>query len=286
MLLLTDSNISVGSLLGEGGFAVLVETSYDDSSKYTMLFDTASGTPALLHNLRILEQDLSGIDTIILSHGHWDHVGGLMDVLNQIDKQVPVYCHPDALVPKVFVDDDKRRDVGYQGYFSVADLRSKTEVITTKEVYELAPGIKMTGEVPRINDFEKITGRLKDMVRVENGDEFPDQLIDDISVSFELSDGSVGVLAGCCHSGIVNTCKHVADYTGTRDIIGIVGGLHLHDASKERLTATVDHLKSYPLMMLAPCHCTGLNGRCALKHSFEAIFKDVGVGSKVAFEPK
>ncbi|MHA1862644.1 MAG: MBL fold metallo-hydrolase, partial [Candidatus Thorarchaeota archaeon] len=61
-------------------------------------------------------------------------------------------------------------------------------------------------------------------------------------------------------------------------------GLHLYNASKERLTKTIEHLKGFPLTTLAPCHCTGLRGQAALMYAFEDIFKEIGVGSTLKFK--
>jgi 7,8-dihydropterin-6-yl-methyl-4-(beta-D-ribofuranosyl)aminobenzene 5'-phosphate synthase len=284
VVILVDGNIEVGDLLGEGGFSAFITVSYDDASQFRFLFDTGGGTPALEHNIEKMELDLSSLDMIILSHGHWDHVGGLMKVLSMADKKIPVICHPHALVPKVFLaDNGERHDVGIQGYFSKSQLEESTEVITSSKSYLIDNGILTTGEVPRKNEFEKLTGRLSKIITIENGRETSDRILDDLSVVFQLKNDSVVILAGCCHAGIVNTVNQAIHLTGSKSIIGIMGGLHLHDASKTRLEKTVEHLSKLPLQTLAPCHCTGLRGRAALMYAFDEQFKDVGVSSKLKF---
>ena len=129
-----------------------------------------------------------------------------------------------------------------------------------------------------------MTGILQKITTVRNNTENPDSIDDDLSVIFQLKDGSVVILTGCCHSGVVNTMDHVVRLTGSSSIVGIVGGLHLYDASKERLTKTIEHLNQYPLSTVGACHCTGLKGRAARMYAFEEPFKDVGAGSVLKFK--
>lgn len=286
---LADGNVQAGRVIGEAGFAALVRVRYDDSSEFQFLFDTAGGTLALEHNVKLmkemLDRDLSSIEMIILSHGHWDHVAGVLKIINMIEKPVPVLCHPDALLHKIFTEESgKKHEIGIHEYYSESELEDKTKVISTKEPYEVADGIMTTGVVPRTNDFEKLTGNLQKITTTRNGKETPDLIEDDLSVIFQMKDGSVVILTGCCHSGVVNTVDHAVSLTGSSSVIGIVGGLHLHDASKERLTKTIEYLNHYPLSTVGACHCTGLKGRAALMYAFEKPFKDVGAGSVLKFE--
>ncbi|TFG33577.1 MBL fold metallo-hydrolase [Candidatus Thorarchaeota archaeon] len=82
--ILADGNVDMGRYLGEAGFSALVDITYNDSITKRILFDTAGSTPALSHNIQVAEVDPTTIEMIVLSHGHWDHVGGLMDALNMI----------------------------------------------------------------------------------------------------------------------------------------------------------------------------------------------------------
>jgi len=283
--IIVDEHLENWKAMGEKGFAVFVDVYYDDMSSTRLLLDTGSGTPALVHNLKEMNLDVSTVDMIILSHGHWDHVGGLITVLKLIGKKVPVLYHPNALTHKIYTPDDgKERDVGIKNYFTIEELESASEMISTTEPYEIGDGIWTTGEVPRTNDFEKLTGTLTKIHTIRNGAKILDTLEDDLSLIFKLKDDSLVLLAGCCHAGLVNTMNHTTTITGSSNIVAVVGGLHLHDASKERLAKTVEHLKDYKLTTLSPCHCTGLRGKAALMYAFEDVFKEVGVGSLLKFK--
>lgn len=281
---LVDDNSGHGSYLGEHGFSALVKVSYDDSSEFNFLFDTGGGTPALDYNLKVMEKDLSSIELIILSHGHHDHSAGLLKILEEIGKPVPVLLHPDALLHKIFISDDGRKhELGIHRNFDESELASRTEIISTTESYNVADGIMTTGVVPRTYDFEIITGVLKRTVTLRDGIETQDMIEDDLSLIFHLKDDSIVLLTGCCHSGIVNTIEHAINLTGSSSKIGITGGFHLHNASDLRLEKTVDRLKGYSFAMLAPCHCTGLRGRAALMRAFGESFKDIAAGSTLKF---
>jgi 7,8-dihydropterin-6-yl-methyl-4-(beta-D-ribofuranosyl)aminobenzene 5'-phosphate synthase len=283
--ILVDNHVGVGKLMGEAGFAALVDVYYNDKSAKRLLFDTGGSTPALLHNLKQMSIVLSTVDMVILSHGHWDHVGGLMDMLKEIGKRIPVLLHAQAIASKIFTDDNgKEHNIGIKDYFSVDQLNEAAEVILTTEPYSIKEGIWTTGYIPRTNDFEKLTGTLTKIHTIRDDENVPDEIEDDLSLIFQLKDGSVVILTGCCHSGIVNTMNHATTISGSSNIVAVVGGLHLHDASKERLARTVEHLKGYNLVQLSPCHCTGLRGKAALMYAFEDVFKEVGVGSLLKFK--
>lgn len=270
--------------IGESGFSALVEAFFSDSSSKKVLFDTGPSSKALINNCKILEVDFESIDAVVLSHGHWDHVGGLNEVISLIGKKVPLVCHPQALSPKYIQKNEKITDIGIQGLIdSVSTLREKTNLITVRKPYKFNDSLFTSGEVPRRNNFETLSGKLNDVTTEKDGMKIPDTIPDDLSLIFHLEDDSAVILCGCCHAGIVNTTARVAELTKSEKIIGIIGGLHLCDASHERLEYTVRELRQYPIKILAPCHCTGFRGKKALSEQVSKYFQDIKVLSKIEF---
>ncbi|MBN1928422.1 MAG: MBL fold metallo-hydrolase [Chlorobiaceae bacterium] len=245
LTILTDNHAAPG-LACEHGFAVLIET-----ADRQILFDTGQ-LEALDANCRALGIDLSGIDAIVLSHGHYDHTGNLAEVLRIADKAT-IYLHPAALVERYSIRNGKPKPIDMPDEAKQAiDKLPKERIVWVSEPTRLTDGVFLTGPVPRQTSFEDTGGPF---FFDPNGNT-PDPIEDDLSLWIEEPEG-LTVLAGCCHSGIVNTLDYIESLTGPKRITRLIGGMHLSAASEERLSRTVEALKKRDIGRLIPCHCTG-----------------------------
>lgn len=261
---------SVGPLsgtLGEHGFSALIEPYGCDP----LLFDTGQGL-TLLHNARRMNKDLSRVKKVALSHGHYDHAGGLKPLLEECGAK-QVFGHPAIFSPRYRV-----KDTGDCYPIGIPAGREELEAAGasfdfSKEFRSIAPGAFMTGEVPRVNDFESgDQGLYCDCAGQE-----PDTTPDDQSLVLESEKGLV-LLLGCCHAGLVNTVEHVANMTGRRDIYAVIGGTHLGFCSQEQIGKTVNALRTLGIKKLAASHCTGFVAAARLSRELPAVFQTAMVG--------
>lgn len=259
-------------LLAEHGLAYWLE--WDGRN---ILFDAGQGG-VLKSNLQRLNLRADCIDTVVLSHGHFDHSGGLADALER-DQPVRVMFHPDALGKKYAKSQNgPSREIGIPFPARKALRKSSVELEISEGPTEIADGLMTTGRVPSLNEFEQPSNRFY----VDEACSTPDHLPDDQSIYFMGDEGTV-VLLGCAHSGVVNTLQHVSQLTDGRPIQAVIGGMHLVDASQDRIYRTIEGLRQWDLNLLAPAHCTGMAATVAMWNAFPEIIAPCHVGSKFAF---
>jgi 7,8-dihydropterin-6-yl-methyl-4-(beta-D-ribofuranosyl)aminobenzene 5'-phosphate synthase len=260
-------------LLGEWGLSVLVER--DDRR---ILLDAGGGISAA-RNGDLLGIDWERIDAVVLSHGHYDHTGGLRDVLPKIRKRVKVIAHPDVFSAKFIQlsQNDPPRYIGIP--FQRAELESLGAVFQlTGEPVWLCENVVTSGEIPMITDFENIDPGL--CVR-ENGEMVPDPLRDDQALFVKTGPGLLVVL-GCAHRGIINTLRHARNVTGVETIYCVIGGTHLIRASELQMEMTIATLREFGVQRLGVSHCTGMPAAIRLAQEFGPGFFFNNCGSVVA----
>ena len=258
---------------GEHGFACLLQTSAG-----RWLFDTGSGE-TLLANLAALDLDPRNLDGIILSHGHYDHCGGLLTLLRQIGPR-RVYAHPGIFSTRFWSGQHEQRDISLP--FSRHELEAAgAEFVFIKDFAELAPGIYFSGEIAREAALE--TGDPHLVRRSDSGDSWTtDPFADDAALAIDTDKGLV-ILLGCAHAGLINTVEWFRRNLGEPRIHAIVGGTHLGPASDEQFSATVDYLARLEFDRLGVSHCTGQIRSAQLYAKFpnKVFFANVGTTVKV-----
>ncbi len=255
-------------VIGEHGFAAFIET-----PNFNFLFDTGQGK-ALINNALALKKDLSSIKFLYLSHGHYDHAGGLLDLL-KIKSPLTIYTHKDAFSKRYWFKGGVKKYIGIP--FSKSYLESLgANFVYEKEFREIEKGIYSSGEVERKTSFEKIDEEMK--VENENGELVQDQIWDDFSLAIDTSKGLV-VILGCAHSGIVNILNHFINKTGKKEIYAVIGGTHLGFATDEQINATLEVIDKYNIQKLGASHCTGLEVGAKLYNKLKDRFFFAGVGS-------
>ena len=244
---LVDNTARGPGVLAEHGLAFWIE-----ADGHRILFDTGQGK-TLHHNAEHLDISLDTAATVVISHGHFDHTGGLEALLDS-NKQISVCLHPAALERKYARQKvPPHRSIGIPGLDERTLRRQAGGLVWTREPTELTGGVYLTGEIPRRNDFEDTGGPFY----LDRSCTKPDPLLDDQALYIETPVGLVVVL-GCAHAGVVNTLDYIAELTGRDRIYAVLGGMHLVRATPQRLEATAAALERYEVQRVGTAHCTGM----------------------------
>ena len=261
-VLIEDSNSSAKPhLKAKHGIAFLIKAKIDDNEA-TIMMDTGPSSDVLLHNVDAMGVNLEDVDVIALSHGHYDHTGGLIEALKRMKKRVPVIGHPTVFEPKLSIMPHLRL-IGAP--FRVSDVESVGGVpLLAANPVKIADGIATTGEVPRITAFESVRGYWT----VHERSFVDDVMLDDQSLVIDVENKGLVVVAGCAHSGIINTIQHAQKITENSRVYAVLGGFHLGNAENKNIQATVDELKKLDPKFIGPCHCTGKKATKKIAETF------------------
>ncbi len=239
--IIVDNYTTKKDFIAEHGFSALVET-----GEQNILFDTGQGR-ALLHNLKIKNIDPKNIEIIVLSHGHYDHTGGIKN-FSKKNNQFELFVHPAALYPKYQIIKEVKKSIGMKTNLSGFNTKFYVDPV------EISPGIIYSGEIPKTNKWEQEETMYYRKIKnkLEN-----DPFQDDISL-YIIADKGLVVLTGCAHSGIINIINHGMKITGINKLHGIIGGMHLKNASNKRIERTVQLIAGMNPEFVSISHCTGI----------------------------
>ena len=263
--------------LAEHGFSMLVRVFNGEKSE-SLLFDTGGSDKVIINNSRIMGLDLGEVGFVVLSHGHYDHFGGLLSVVEAVGKTgLPLIVHEDMFKARGTASRDGTIRK-YPDFPAQTQLKS-TQLIFTKQPLLVASGqVCVTGEIPRATSFEN--GLMQHQTLV-NGSWQPDPLlVDDRAVVMNVKRKGLVILSGCAHAGIINTINYAKKVTGIDNVYAVMGGFHLAGLGFEaKIAPTLKELARVNSKLIVPSHCTGWRAMVAIHQEFPDAFIWNSVGN-------
>jgi 7,8-dihydropterin-6-yl-methyl-4-(beta-D-ribofuranosyl)aminobenzene 5'-phosphate synthase len=281
--------------LGQHGVSFFLEAKRGETVR-RVLVDVAQHPAPLLSNMELMGIDPTAIDTVVLTHCHYDHTQGLAEILEAVDKcDLPVIAHPD-IFRRNFATDPELRHIGAMS----SDRPERIEaaggsLYYVREPLQIMPGLTTSGEVPRVTEYENKEQNLK---TIRDGRIVVDEMIDEMCVYGSVAGIGTVIVTGCSHAGVVNITKHakalspgmagtnVPDAGGTPQagtVAAVIGGFHLIEADNERIRRTVADLGTEAVGHVYAGHCTGFEAQAELYNTFGEAFTPLRTGQVFRF---
>jgi 7,8-dihydropterin-6-yl-methyl-4-(beta-D-ribofuranosyl)aminobenzene 5'-phosphate synthase len=276
-------NWSERPLIAEHGFSVVLKLELN-GMEHKLLFDSGLSPMVVAHNADVLDLDLSCCETVISSHGHIDHAGGLLNIRKKMNakQNIPLLLHEHAFRKRLVKFQDGRM-ISLPAPIRTVLIQAGYNIIE-KNVPSLwiKDSILVTGEVPRTNDFEK--GFPNHYSEIDGKMENDPLIKDDQAIILSIKDKGLVVITGCGHSGIINILKYAKELTGEDRIYAVIGGIHLTGGIFEPIIPrTIDELEKLKPRFLIPCHCSGLKAVNEIARKMSNAFIQNSVGTTYVF---
>jgi 7,8-dihydropterin-6-yl-methyl-4-(beta-D-ribofuranosyl)aminobenzene 5'-phosphate synthase len=273
------------SMHAEHGLSFFIESEVEGASK-GLMFDYGVDARGIMNNMELLGIDAGKASALGLSHGHFDHWGGLVDILRQNRSRItggtPLYLGSEAFAHR------------YSGRFSMENPTylgqldrdaieglEVVKIVEVREPREVIPGVYLTGNIERTTAYERIPPSLL----IKRGDKLEGELLEgEQAVMCNVKGKGLVVISGCAHRGIVNTVRHAQKVTGIDKVYAVIGGFHLVNAAPGIIEKTVADIKKIGPDYIIPTHCTGFEAMTIFAREMPGQFILNTAGTKYTFD--
>jgi len=273
LTIVIDNYVNKAGLIAEHGWSIMIENGNEK-----ILFDTGMDD-LLLKNLKYLGFIPSMIDKIFISHGHFDHTGGLLQISKSSGKEIELFAHEDIFDRKYkLIKNIKNIYIGMP-YSREKYIENGIRFKLGKGPIKISDNIYTTGEIRSSILFEKPD---RSFIKKKNGFFMMDDLKDDTAVIIETVKGNI-LITGCAHRGIINIIKQAQRLSGKDEFLAVIGGFHLSNKSEKYISKIICELKKFEIKNIIPSHCTGPDGYFAIKNEFGEKCEFGYVGKEIIF---
>lgn len=236
IVILTENRNCNNNCINEDGLSIYIETNGNK-----LLLDSGI-TDAFLKNAKTLGINLDEVNTIVLSHGHWDHGNGL----KYLNTKKTLILHPECYTERYSL----KRNMAYAGINeSREELSEKFELIETQKPYKIFENVWFLGQIDR--KFEVPTKNLPTVLREEK----TDYLYDDCGGIVVKTENGIVVFSSCSHSGIDNIIEQAKIITGENRVLAVIGGFHLKEINSYT-DQIIQYFKNNKVQTAYMGHCT------------------------------
>ena len=234
--------------------------------KHRILFD-AGASSAFLNNAKKLGISLEKLDALVLSHGHFDHTGGVEALLEQYGAPRTLYIGKHFFDLRYSDSHTPRLDISAKIQEEALERYKVNRQVTSEKIQSLYPGIFVVSGFTNIEELEPPAPFL---LRFRKGREEVDLFEDEIGVVLE-TEQELTLISGCSHTGILSMCEYVSNLFG-RPVTTFLGGTHLMEANEARVMKTCRMLKDKGVRRLGACHCNGEAAGAYFQENFPGFF--------------
>jgi 7,8-dihydropterin-6-yl-methyl-4-(beta-D-ribofuranosyl)aminobenzene 5'-phosphate synthase len=253
-------------VISEHGLSLFIQVGSEQ-----ILFDTGQ-SGAFMKNASIYGCKLEKTEKMIISHGHYDHTGGLPAFLKE-NKKVLVYCKKEALIPKFSHNYNEKRQINLPLIDAYKTYTKR--FVFLSENFRISPEILVVTDILNKTKFENDEQNLTWKTGSNNEkDPFDDELF----LILEENDG-ITIVTGCSHRGIINIIHTANKLFPAKKIKHVVGGFHLKNKSHERMKPVLKELNKFPIGQLDICHCTGIEEYGIIKNEFKGKTQYLSTGT-------